>query len=691
MRRLASILSATVLVGCGFDDRVAGGTSSEVPNALHGTVLNDSGKPVAGCAVRLAPGSSSFDSTGSVDTTVTDSAGHWTLPRRASTESVAILFRTASGASLARLTLDTSGLASVRTDTLKRHSWVKGQLIGARGLSKVGLLGTNLHVVTDSSGKFVLGPLPAGRLHLLLKADSAGTTVKQLDTLVTNPGDTVTMGNRTIAVNTLNGTVVNESGKPVAGCAVRLAPGTSSFESIGSVDSTVTDSVGHWTLPRRTQTESVAILFQSVSGASLARLTLDSFGLSPLRTDTLKRSTWVKGRLIGAKGLPKIGLRGTGLYTTTDSTGKFLLGPLPAGRLPLLVKADSATTTLRRTDTLVTNSGDTVVMGARMIAPIAWALEDYGAWDHSRSATVDMTTAGANSTGDHVGFPVPVRLDTLIDFRTVKAGELRFDDGKGTRYPYQIEQWDSAAGKALAWVRLDTANGSSSKHDLRMFWGMAGAKAPVDMPLVFNASNGFLAAWHQGSAIDTSLGMTLSWSGSTSGPGILGTAQTISGTGSYATDSVSLGGTRSWTISLWVRLDKKPSGEILLAGFTDGPDSTHWGLSVRDDQVVRVWSGADTSRSLETPTANALKLGVWTHLAATFEDSTERIGLVIDTTAFNRRVVTFPAASRQRLRGASKLTGSLDEIRLVNTERAVEWPALERQTGAESVPWLKWK
>jgi hypothetical protein len=520
MRRLASLLSATILVGCGFDDRVAGGTSSEVPNALHGTVLDSAGKPVAGCAVRMAPSASWIDSTGRVDSTVTDSAGRWTLAKRASTESVAILFRNPAGASLASLTLDSTGLAIPRTDTIRRAVYVKGRLSGARGSSKASLLGTNLHAFTDADGGFVLGPLPAGNLRILIHADSAGIPVRRTESLLTNPGDTV--------------------------------------------------SVSGWT---------------------------------------------------------------------------------------------------------VTGNG--------------WLTEDYGAWTHSRTAAIDLTTNGAASTGDHAGFPVPVRLDTLIDFRTVKRGELRFDDGKSTRYPFQIEQWDSAAGKALVWVRLDTANGNSSKHDLRMFWGRSGAVAPVDMPSVFDVSSRFLAAWHQASTVETSLGLAMSWNGSKGTAGIVGYAQSVSESGSFMTDSVELGNGHSWTVGMWIRLDKKPSGETLLVGATDGPDSTKWGLSVRDDQYVRVWSGADTTRSLEA--GAPLALGVWTHLMATFESGTSRIGLVVDTTVYSRRNVTFPATSRQRLRGLSGITGAVDEIRLFHDERAVQWSQLEQRTGAVGVPWLKWK
>jgi len=280
-------------------------------------------------------------------------------------------------------------------------------------------------------------------------------------------------------------------------------------------------------------------------------------------------------------------------------------------------------------------------------------------------------------------------LDSVLDVKSVKPSEIRFDDGKGLRYPFEIETWDTASGKALAWVRLDTANGNSSKHKLRVFWGRPGAAMPTGMPAVFDMSNGFQAAWHLGAPNETSQGLKLAWSSATTAPGLFGAMRSTTAASSYQTDSVTLGGTNSWTVSLWVKLDAKPSGEILLAGFRDGPDAANWGLSIKDDKVVRVWSGGDTSHSLESP--SPLPLNKWVHLAATFEAVTSRIGLVVDSTSMDRRTVVYPTASIQRLRSQPEMfTGGIDEIHLSTVERTKEWSALEAQVGAAGVAWLRW-
>jgi len=74
---------------------------------------------------------------------------------------------------------------------------------------------------------------------------------------------------------------------------------------------------------------------------------------------------------------------------------------------------------------------------------------------------------------------------------------------------------------------------------------------------------------------------------------------------------------------------------------------------------------------------------------ATFDSPSNRIGLVIDTTSYPRKTVTFPTASRQSIQGGSGLAGAFDEIRLSDTGRAVQWSQLERQTQT-GVPWLRW-
>jgi len=330
--------------------------------------------------------------------------------------------------------------------------------------------------------------------------------------------DRMANGTSSEVPNALTGRVMTESGKPAAGYVVRVASSLSWSDSTGRVDSTVTDSSGRWVLPARPDAGSLVVLFQGDASMGIASLDSGRHGLA--RTDTVRAPAWIRGSVVGATGSSKVSLRGTSIWAATDSSGTFLLGPVPAALLDLLVATDSAGTPLRRSLRHNAVAGDTTLAPALTVTTATWATEDYSLWSASRTATIDLSSTGANVTGDHEGFPVPVRLDTVLDVMSTNPDEIRFDNGAGVRYPFVVEQWDAATGKALVWVRLDTANGSSNKHDLRILWGRDGARIPSDMPKVFDAGNRFMAVWHLDSSREISLARTLAWNESAAEAGV---------------------------------------------------------------------------------------------------------------------------------------------------------------------------
>jgi hypothetical protein len=473
--------------------------------------------------------------------------------------------------------------------------------------------------------------------------------------------------------NALNGRIVDGQGRPVADASVHVVPSQAFADSGLILDSARTDSAGRWFIA--VPTGDWTVVAQGAAGWSMRAGAPDGV----LYTDTLRSPVWVTGSVGAGFGHTQVWLRGTTLSATADSTGAFFFGPLPSGRLRLHLRADSTSLD----GSVHASPGQVVSTGVWLWAH--WGQEDYDLWPFARTAIIDLSATGANVQGDQPLFPVPVLLDSVLDVRTTDPTSLRFDDGQGVPYPYTLT-WDSLGGHALAWVRLDTANGNSAKHLLRVLWGRHVA-VPADMPQVFSSSADFLGAWHCDSSTETSSGISLRWTGSTRGTGAVGSAQVLAGSGGWTTDSVSLGGANSWTVSLWVRMDDKPSGETALAGFAGGADSARWGISVRNDMHLRVWSGADTADQIVTTTP--LALSTWTHLVATFDAPTKRIGLVVDTTVYPRNTVAFPTASRQPVVGGIGFPGAFDEIRLSDTARNTEWSQLERQTQS-GVPWLRW-
>lgn len=492
-------------------------------------------------------------------------------------------------------------------------------------------------------------------------------------------GERVAGGTSSEVPNALTGIVVDSRGIAAARCLVTRTASDATADSGFGADTAWTDATGRWALPARNGRWS--LLFQH--SGELALVQEPAATSIPLR---LSSGGWISG-IVGpgfTKG--RVYLQGTGLWAQADSTGAFLLGPVPAGNLPIVLKADSAG--VERTLRDIVRILPAEVRSTGIWFSSAWDGEDYALWPSARLAVLDLTSQGADVSGDQIRFPIPVRLDSVLDLSTTRPEDIRFDDELGHHLPFFVSEWNTTSNTALAWVRLDTANGNSAKHFLRIHWGRK-AGSPTGMPGIFSVANDFLGAW--GGPTERDAGsLAIHWTSTGTIEGPVGSARATGESSSFSTDSVTLGGSASWTVSLWVRLDRKPSGEILLAGFDSGADSSRWGLSVKDDQTVRVWSGADPSGELLSN--SPIPTGTWVHLAATFEAGTQRrIGLVVGNEVHDRQRVVYPTASRQPIRGARSFRGAIDEIRLSTTAREGSWSQLESRTQAPGVPWLRWQ
>lgn len=509
--------------------------------------------------------------------------------------------------------------------------------------------------------------LPAFALVLSLTLAGCG----QNDTLVAG-------GSSSEVPNALTGTANDESGWPVAGVKVALRPADYQPGTLAAMDSTTTDSNGAWSLPAR----GGAWTLELTKGRDGWISELSTWGRSEARRDTLRQAGWVRGRITKLSGaLPRVWIAGTAHQALCDSTGAFVLGPLPPATLRLVSLIDSAGIPLLSQREVTPRSGDTIEVGD--LKGDSWSGEDYTLWPSSRSAIVDFTPTGGYASGDHSHFPVLVRLDSVLDPAKVSREELRFDDGRGLHLPFEIETWDSTTHRADVWVRLDTANGGSSKHLLRAFWGRKRA-LPPGAPEVFSPTESWLGAWHS-PTLSTLPHLRLQ--GATPTSGVIGTGIRFDGNSSLRMDS--LGRAPQWTIGFWIRPTAKPSGEALLLGVDTLADSLRWGISLRDDLFVKVWSGGSPDKELLSTTA--LPLGKWTWISASFDGSSSRLSLVIDTVALPRLTVVMPAASGLPLTGMQGFVGDMDELRISDSLRERQWQQLEHQTTATGVPWLRWK
>ncbi len=297
--------------------------------------------------------------------------------------------------------------------------------------------------------------------------------------------ESLAAGSSSEVPNAIAGQVTDSLGAPVAQVTVRIrrtdyVPGLSA-EALCPTCSTATDSAGRWAtelLPGAW----VATFQDEGAGddrdpecdceaeerSALAQIAITS-ETEAVRQDTVGRPGWVKGHIYGRFDSARVWVPGTSWHAVCSSDGDFILGPLPPQQLRVQARIDSAGVSLTDTRDVKAVSGDTVDAGT--FHGDQWAGENYLLWPHMRMAVVDLTSKGADISGDHALFPVLVRLDSILDPDTVDRNSLRFDDGTGLHLPFEIETWDSSSHHADVWVRLDTANGQSCKHFLRAFWG----------------------------------------------------------------------------------------------------------------------------------------------------------------------------------------------------------------------------
>ena len=112
---------------------------------------------------------------------------------------------------------------------------------------------------------------------------------------------------------------------------------------------------------------------------------------------------------------------------------------------------------------------------------------------------IHFTVSGYAGASTLANFPVLVRLSDVsgFDFNdfSTPADELRFTDASGNNLNYEIDTWDSSAGKALVWVSVPSLSGTTT--EIRAYYGPSSTS---DLPAVSSAAvwadAGYYGVWH---------------------------------------------------------------------------------------------------------------------------------------------------------------------------------------------------
>lgn len=328
-------------------------------------------------------------------------------------------------------------------------------------------------------------------------------------------GGTTDTGNAISAF--LSGQAFDSSGVPAAGALVRLRPAdylsplpVSSKRGVADYDGS-TDPDGRFSIEdidSGAYRLEVALVRDGEADGLAAVQDADlraPAGLPDAKLDLGRFPVTRSGRIMGGMRLRRAARRAFvqvyGLERLAEAgtaTGRFSLA-LPAGSHRLrLSDPECGPACLSELDVEV-KAGEAQDVGIVDLRGGEAGDTAFAAWAHGARIGINTSSAGADVAETLEGFPLLVRLDSsFFPFAQARAdgADLRFANAGGTALPFEVEEWDPAAGRAAVWVRVDTVRGHDAAQSIRVFWGNPAAPAAADGKAVFDTADGFGGVWH---------------------------------------------------------------------------------------------------------------------------------------------------------------------------------------------------
>jgi hypothetical protein len=320
------------------------------------------------------------------------------------------------------------------------------------------------------------------------------------------------------------------------------------------------------------------------------------------------------------------------------------------------------------------------------------ASAQYPGWQHSGSIYLLTTPEGANLPASAVetDFPLLVRLDKdWFDFSQAKANgeDVRFTSSTGVPLRYQIEQWDAAKGEASVWLRIPQIKGNA-RQQIVIHWGKADAASESKGAAVFSADNGYVSVLHMDGALRDELdSMAPKDQGTTTAAGLIGEARHLTrGKGILGGDHITNFpfGDGAFTSEAWFRAEV--AGTTI---FYWGRYATRLNGKTGDGNEVGLNIGAPASLSWASDgpggagAATVPVLGQWNHVAATYENGTNKIYVKgrLDGSRFHKgamSIVKDIVVSIGGMRGTDfRYIGDIDEVRVSLVARSADWMKLQ--------------
>jgi hypothetical protein len=524
----------------------------------------------------------------------------------------------------------------------------------------------------------------AAGLSLLLKCSNIGGT-----------GEETTNG-------MVVGMVVNQNGDPVAQTAVALYPADyDPVKDSRTIPVVMTDDSGKYQFPGIPYGTYTIVAVQS---GDRTRAMVSNIGVAVNRTlvptATLRNCGTIKVTIPANADTVSgyVYVQGTDIVASLsgNSSGGFaILDSVPSGAMPSVnYGATSGPLSVVIRYAVQVPSGDTATIM-------------YPSWKYARLVCLNTTPTGAAVAGTVTGFPVCIRLtNTNFAFRQAQKNgqDLRFTKSDGTPLFCEIERWDSVAGAAEIWVKVDTVYGNDSTHGIGMYWGNDSTSSASNSAAAFDTADRFQGVWHLGQTGGTTAndatgnhydGTPYGMTAASAVPGIIGMAQQFNGTSSYfqmlgtANSRLNFPESGTYSLSVWVNADSidtlphvivsKGHEDYYLKLMSNASTANQWEFVEYHDK--KGWDITEDTVQARTKTWTYL-VGVrngakqYLYRDGVFIDSTVRISLCdsarTETDNFSIGRYLRPATF-VNYEGMCTFRGVIDEVRVSSTVPSADW------------------
>ncbi len=313
-------------------------------------------------------------------------------------------------------------------------------------------------------------------------------------------------------------------------------------------------------------------------------------------------------------------------------------------------------------------------------------------WSYKKQITFNNSAQAENLTN----FPVLVKLTSSnFDFNNAQSSgaDIRFVDSDDiTQLSYEIEKWDATNRQAWIWVKVPQIDSSSSTDSIFMYYGNSGAADAQSATSVWN-SNYVLVQHLKETSGTTTADSTSNGNNGTKvsatepnpmSSGQIDGAQSFDGSNDYINMANQLIPSGNFTISDWFNPAVFGSTENTLSQGTAGGTS-NIGLRVNSTGNILGLNGGFALTGTTQLSTNTWYYGTLSYDAARNPKSILYLNSQQEATNNNAAIYTGNAVSI----GASVIpgfffNGSIDEARISNTTRSVNWIQAEYLTGIDT-------